>query len=95
MEFFGKIVSGILLLMANTILRGFVLCQLWAWFVVDTFSLPQLRVIEALGVSLIVSFLTISGTTNKSDRSFNESMFIAFGVTGTGWVFGWIYSFFM
>lgn len=42
-----------------TILRGLVLQALWGWFMVTTFGLPTLTLVEALGLSLVVSFLTM------------------------------------
>lgn len=37
---------------------GFVLVQLWQWFIVPTFELPVLQLWQAIGLDLIVSFMT-------------------------------------
>jgi len=37
---------------------GYVLTCLWGWFVVPTFALPPLTLAQAIGVSLIVGYLT-------------------------------------
>jgi hypothetical protein len=57
------IVAGVVVL---SIARGFVLSYLWQWFVVP-FGLPNIGVAHAIGISLIVSFLTYEGakTDNK------------------------------
>ena len=50
---------GLLGLLAVTALwRGYVLTVLWGWFVVPTFGLAALALVPAIGVSLIVSFMT-------------------------------------
>jgi len=49
---------------AFTILRGFVLSQLWAWFVVPALGAPSLSIGEAIGITLVVSFLTSSIVQN-------------------------------
>jgi hypothetical protein len=42
-----------------TLIRGLVLQALWGWFIVTTFALPDLTLVQALGLSLVVSFLTM------------------------------------
>lgn len=39
-------------------LNGWALSKLWLWFIVPPFGLPALSVVESIGVSLIVSYLT-------------------------------------
>ena len=52
-------VCGLLaLLVLGSIWRGYALTVLWAWFVVPVFHLPVLSIAPAIGLSLIVSFLT-------------------------------------
>ncbi len=40
------------------IIRGFVLVKLWLWLIVPTFGLTVLSLPAAIGVSLVVGFLT-------------------------------------
>lgn len=42
---------------------GYVLTCLWGWFVVPTFALPPLTLAQAIGVSLIVGYLTNAEVT--------------------------------
>ncbi len=42
----------------DAIWSGYVLTCLWGWFVVPTFALPPLTLAQAIGVSLIVGYLT-------------------------------------
>lgn len=46
---------------------GIVLKALWAWFVVPTFGLPDLSLPIAIGVGLVVSFLTHQYVPTKDE----------------------------
>jgi hypothetical protein len=48
---FGLVVLG-------SIWSGYVLTLLWAWFVVPTFGLPPLALAPAIGLAVVVGFLT-------------------------------------
>ena len=53
----GKLlVTALLLLVPITVLRGYVLTQLWAWFIVP-FGAPQIALWHACGVSAFTSYL--------------------------------------
>lgn len=51
-----------------TILSGYVLSILWGWFITATFGLPLLTIPVAIGVMLVVSYLTKQSDFNNSDR---------------------------
>jgi hypothetical protein len=57
------------------IINGWVLSQLWKWFV-EPFGVPALSVPYAIGVSLIVGFLTHQRNTSRStdDRDKGEKI---------------------
>lgn len=42
----------------GAILNGWALSVLWGWFVVPLFNLPQLTIIQAIGLAMVVGFLT-------------------------------------
>jgi len=42
----------------SSIWSGYVFSILWAWFIVPLFGLPALSVAAAIGVTLVVRFLT-------------------------------------
>lgn len=46
----GTIVFG-------SIIRGWVLVKLWAWFVLPVFNLPKIHTMQAIGLMLFVSFV--------------------------------------
>jgi len=42
----------------STLFNGWVLSILWGWFMVPTFGLPTLSMPQAMGIALVVSYLT-------------------------------------
>lgn len=53
---------------AGTMWSGFVLSILWGWFFVPALGAPVLSVPSAIGISLVVSYMTHQYIrTNKSD----------------------------
>ena len=39
-------------------LNGVVLMMLWGWFMVPTLGLPIISLVQAIGINLVISFLT-------------------------------------
>ena len=62
MKVFGYIVAFVLAILASSIWAGFVLSILWEWFIETTFSLPGLNIPTAIGLVLIVNYLTHQDT---------------------------------
>ena len=61
------VVVAVGLCVANTLLFGWAACKLWAWFIVPVFGLPQLTLLAAVGVGLLVKLFTVDLTTNRTD----------------------------
>lgn len=60
---------GVLALIAmSAVWRGYVLAVLWGWFVVPVFGLPTLSIVAAIGVSLVVGYLTHQISNRKSEQ---------------------------
>jgi hypothetical protein len=49
------------------LLDGFVLTKLWLWFMVPVFGLPELGLAQAIGISLVVSWLTYRPNEKQDD----------------------------
>jgi hypothetical protein len=47
-----------LLSIVSTLWSGFVLLTLWSWFAVPLLNLPQLSCVGAMGIVLLIGFLT-------------------------------------
>lgn len=75
----------------TSILRGYVISRLWAWFIVAAFGVPGIGIAIGAGLSLLVSVLTINPKV-KVDESDTwwEGAFISTGISlyalGIGWV---------
>ena len=91
----GGTVGLIALMTLSSMWRGYVLTVLWSWFVVPTFSLPALALAPAIGLSLIISFLTYQHDSAKEpEGEFADRMAKAIAlallmpamVLGIGWV---------
>ena len=50
--------SIIVAMVVGYLLNGLALKMLWGWFMVPTFGLPTLSLAQAIGVGIMVGFLT-------------------------------------
>jgi hypothetical protein len=70
------------------------LSWLWLWFVVPIFHLPALNIVQAIGISMVVGFLTMQMSTakeedDKSKKKINliaDLIFHPFLVVGIGYI---------
>ena len=101
MKIIGSIVATIVALVLGAIMGGFVLSKLWVWFMVPIFDLNPLRIVEAIGLTFIVGYMTKDPveTNNILEGSFLEELLKAFLqtlVAAGGFLFiGWIIHLFM
>jgi hypothetical protein len=65
----------------NVSLTGFVLTQLWSWFMVPTFHFAALTLQSAIGLSLIIKLLIPGPFLNESDVPLGLSLLISIGHT--------------
>ena len=68
MENFGKFMTIVLAMIISSIINGFVIMKLWAWFVVPTFEANPLRLVEAIGIMYLIKFIKM-----KRDKTNNEN----------------------
>lgn len=97
MENFGKFCLFILLMFLAATLSGLVISKLWLWFVVPTFGLVPITIVQSIGLSLLVGIFKGVKSSGKDD-SFKEiveksltgmiTILMLFGI-------GWIVSLFM
>ena len=96
----GGIVGVGFLMVFSSIFNGYALSVLWGWFVVPTFDAPALGLVPAIGVMIVVSYLTDqTHDCKKEENSFGNKI-----VEGTATAilrpsfalfFGWIVHLFM
>lgn len=73
---------------------GFALSKLWAWFLVPALGVPQLSIPAAIGLALVVSYMTYQNTNADEDkdtteRVINAALMLALKpaiALGLGWV---------
>ena len=92
------ILGFILFTAISAIINGLVLCKLWSWFVVPTFELPELHLPVALGLSLIIGYLTNHTITKKDNDEKTDWVYVlAMSMVYPPIVLfiGWLYTLFM
>lgn len=57
MENFGKFMAIVLAMIISPIINGFVIVKLWSWFIVPTFEIQSISIVEAIGLMFLVNYL--------------------------------------
>lgn len=94
MKVIGYSVSFVAIIILSTLWSGYALSVLWGWFVAGTFGLPQLTINSAIGLAIIVGYMTKTIDTQKSGKSANEVLVngVLLGILkpalalATGWI---------
>ena len=78
----------------TSLFRGYILSVLWGWFMVPTLGLPRLSVVQAIGIAIVVSFLTHQDTSyipkKERKRSGWESLGVVILYPLIALLFGWV-----
>lgn len=74
MKIVGYIISFVALIVFGVLWSGYALSILWGWFVVPTFHLPALSIPAAIGISMIVSYMTHQRPPEDKDVSSTEKL---------------------
>lgn len=85
---------------ASAILNGYALSILWGWFIVPKFEAPSLRIPEAIGISMVVAYLTHQNQKDSDEtKSFGEKFTYAvcesIAKPAFALLIGWIITFWM
>lgn len=96
MKIIGSVVATVVALVLGAIIGGFVLSKLWVWFMVPIFDLNPLRIVEAIGLTFIVGYMTKdpveSGKTLEGPfleellKAFLQTLVMAGGFLFIGWI---------
>jgi len=65
-----------------SILNGWALSVLWGWFVVPTFALPNLGIVQAIGLSMVIN-LFLWGARGYSEIEYKDKKVQKNSITGT------------
>lgn len=69
---FAFVPALFLILAISSILNGWVLSILWGWFISPVFGIPVITVGQAIGLAMVVSYLTyqhVDSNTRKNDKT--------------------------
>ena len=98
MEKFGKFTAIVLVMIIAPIINGLVVTKLWGWFIVPTFEMNPLRIVEAIGIVLLITFIRSKREKSDSDNFWEDfSANVVFTVIMTAFVLlaGWVVQLFM
>ena len=98
MEKFGKFMTLVLIMILSQIMFGFVFSKLWAWFIVPVFDAPALRLVEAIGIMLLLGFLTAKMPKDEEKdfwKDLTKKVIFSVSVCIIALLFGWIITLFL
>lgn len=76
-----------------TVLRAFVLCKLWTWFIVPFFHLPELTIPFAIGITLVAAMFHSHVPPDNENKV--QFWTVAFAGPLITLFFGWIVQMFI
>ena len=72
MSALGTVSATVLVLAYTWALSGWALSLLWSWFIVTAFALPALSIPQALGLSLVVGYMTMQIREDDKKREWAD-----------------------
>jgi hypothetical protein len=99
MENFGKFMTVVLAMIISPIINGFVFSKLWLWFIVPTFQIQPLRVVEAIGIIFLINFIRVKrdkeAYKDKFWETFANNMIFIVLMAGFALLSGWVVTLFI
>lgn len=81
----------------SAVFSGYALSIMWGWFVVPAFKIPALNIPQAIGIQLIIGYLTKQAepeTEEEKKRTAGQKLIVAIGTAilkpSFALFFGWI-----
>lgn len=85
-----KYLVCVLMVPVSVALRVWVLSELWTWFIVPQFHILPIDIITALGISIIVSLLTVDSGTARAKNEWWKSCAMGVCIPLFALALGWI-----
>ena len=89
---------SVLVFIATTVglylLNGVTLMLLWGWFMVPTFGLPVISLVQAIGIGMVIGFLTFQHIPRNKEEE-KEMIALALLIPVLTIAFGWGFHLFM
>jgi heme A synthase len=95
MEIIGKFFTGLILIIIQVLLGGYVIMNLWGWFISSTFEITSLSLIQAIGLSFFIRWMITTQKFEENPPKTDFTLFMKktlFGVVlalttlGLGWI---------
>ena len=77
---FGAFCGFVIWMVVGSVFNGYVLSVTWGWFVVPTFGVPKLSIVAAIGLAMVINYITYQ-EIDCDPRSETNSAKITRGVT--------------
>lgn len=68
----GSVTVVIGYIVLTSVMNGWVLTYLWQWFVMPVFDIRSILIVEAIGISMIATFLARHASRQKENRTIEE-----------------------
>lgn len=100
MKALGYTVTTIAFVFISVIFSGYVLSILWSWFIVPVFPVSEINIPTAIGIAMIVSYLTYQDIeSKKKSESYGwillEAILKGLLKPAFALLFGWIVTLFL
>jgi multisubunit Na+/H+ antiporter MnhB subunit len=100
MKIIGWITTALVTIVLSALWSGYVLSVLWGWFISPALGVPQLSVGYAIGLTIVVRYLTYRA--NKDDdedesmgTKFGKALVTAISMPAFSLLFGWVVTWFL
>jgi len=95
MKVLGYITAFIALIVVSATMNGWALSILWEWYLVPIFDIPKISIPSAIGIALIVGYLThqqqdVDTEDYSPAEVMTRAIIIAFTKPLLALLFGWV-----
>jgi len=70
MENFGKFCFGALALVTSILIQAYVVMKMWEWFIAGVFGIQVITLIQAAGITLLVTYLRMKAKKSDEETTF-------------------------
>lgn len=84
-----EILEAFIAVIYNSIIRGFVMYQMWMWFAVKEMNLPEVGIFQFAAITLVTMLIKSPNKGNKQlalDEILINNMIISGVVLAAGWI---------
>jgi hypothetical protein len=93
LEVLGGCLVATILMPFEMLLKGWVFTILWAWFIYPVFDVPELLLLPAMGLSVVIGYISpksdskeFTGFSNVLGRYITSAFIMPFMYLGIGWI---------